>query len=174
HQGGHGHGHGEDPHVWLSLRNLSSMAAIVAEALTRHLPEHGDVIARNLAAYRSSLGRLDAEFARRLGPLRGQAFYIYHPALGHFAADYGLVQRPVEIEGKSPSPRQLAALVERARAEGVRVVFVQPQFQQRPAQILAERIGGRVVPLNPMASDPLAELRLAVDTLCPNQDKTGD
>jgi zinc transport system substrate-binding protein len=55
----------------------------------------------------------------------------------------------VEAGGKAPSPRQLAALIARARAEGVRVIFIQPQFDARAAEMLAEAIGGAVVPLDP-------------------------
>jgi zinc transport system substrate-binding protein len=76
-----------------------------------------------------------------------------------------LHQATVEIDGKSPSPRQLKTLLAEAKEEGFTVVFVQPQFNERPAKMIAERIGGRVVPINPLDEDPVAVLAKAVDAL---------
>jgi len=161
----HDAAHEPDPHLWLSLPNLRQMATTMAAALQQAAPDSRDVIARNLKALTDELDAAHADFARRLAGLRSRTFYVYHPAFGSFARDYGLVQQAVEIEGKAPSPRQLAALIDQAKREGVKTIFVQPQFQQRTADILASRIGGRVVPINPLSRDPVALLRQAVETL---------
>jgi len=65
---------------------------------------------------------------------------------------------PVEVEGKEPTARQLAALVDRARAAGARVIFVQPQFSARNAEAVAKAIGGAVVPFDDLAKDYIANL----------------
>jgi zinc transport system substrate-binding protein len=99
-----------------------------------------------------------------LGPLKGREILVFHPAFGYFAERYGLTQRAVESEGKEPGPRQLAALIDTARERGVRVVFVQPQFSRSSAEKIAEAIGGAVVPMDPLASDYLANLeRMATE-----------
>jgi zinc transport system substrate-binding protein len=104
------------------------------------------------------LDRLDARLRESLAPLKGRDFFVYHPAFGYFADAYGLRQIPVEIEGKEPTARQLARLIDRARAEGVRVIFVQPQFSAKSAQAIATAIGGSVIPLDDLAKDYLANL----------------
>ncbi|HOO46050.1 MAG TPA: zinc ABC transporter substrate-binding protein, partial [Deltaproteobacteria bacterium] len=81
-----------------------------------------------------------------------------HPAFGYFAQSYGLEQLAVEVEGKEPSARQLSDLIARARAEKVRIIFVQPQFSKKNAQTIAQAIGGAVVPINPLPEDYLREL----------------
>ena len=161
----HGHEHLHDPHLWLSLPNLRQMATTMAGALQQAAPDSRPSVERNLTALTTELDTAHAEFARRLAGLRSRTFYVYHPAFGCFARDYGLVQQAVEIEGKAPAPRQLAALIDQARRDGVKTIFVQPQFQQRTADILATRIGGRVVSINPLSSDPIGLLRQAVETL---------
>jgi zinc transport system substrate-binding protein len=83
---------------------------------------------------------------------------VYHPAFGYFADAYGLKQVPVEVEGKEPSARQLAAFIERAKAAGAKVIFVQPQFSTKSAEAVARSIGGAVVPMDPLATDYLANL----------------
>lgn len=59
----------------------------------------------------------------------------------------------METGGSSPSARHLAALIETARKNGVRVLFVQPQFSQKSAETVARAIDGAVVPLDPLAKD---------------------
>ncbi len=162
---GHDHGEVSDPHLWLSVPNLLHMAGRMAEALERRLPEQRQAIAANLAALRQEFEAAHADYGRRLEGLRGAVFYVYHPSFGYFARDYGLVQQAVEIDGKSPSPRQLSALIAQASAAKVRVIVVQPQFPQRSAQILSERIGGQVIAINPLSADPLGAMGQAVAAL---------
>jgi len=49
--------------------------------------------------------------------------------------------------------------VETAKADGVKMIFVQPQFDQSSAKSLSESIGGQVISINPLAEDVPANLR---------------
>ena len=84
---------------------------------------------------------------------------VFHPSWGYFARAYGLEQVPIEVEGKDPKPAQLKDLIEHARENGIKVVFVQPQFSTKSAKIVAGEIGGRVVFADPLAEDWAANLR---------------
>ncbi len=66
----------------------------------------------------------------------------------------------MEIAGNSPSPRLLSALIARARADGVRIIFVQPQFDVKSAATVAQAIDGVVEPLDPLAEDVAGNLRI--------------
>ena len=65
----------------------------------------------------------------------------------------------VETGGKEPGARQMAALIERANKEGVKIIFVQPQFSRKSAETLAKAIGGAVVSIDPLAADFIENLR---------------
>ncbi len=84
--------------------------------------------------------------------------YVFHPAFGYFADAYGLIQVPIEIEGKEPGARQLSKLIDRAKKDRVKVIFVQPQFSARSAEAVAKAIGGVVVPIDDLGRDYLANL----------------
>jgi len=163
HAAGHDHNHpdqrGEpDPHVWLSPPLLKVQAENVAAALVRADPAHADDYERNLAAL---LGRIDAvhrRIERMLAPYRGRSFYVFHPGFGYFADAYGLEEKAIEAGGRSPAPKQLRALIERAWSEGVKTVFVQPQFDPHGARAIAEAIGGKVVPIDGLAKNVLYNL----------------
>jgi zinc transport system substrate-binding protein len=147
-----------DPHVWLSPLLLKTMAANVATALCRADPRHEPLYQANLKRLRGELDALHDRITRSLLPYRGQAFYVFHPAFGYFADSYGLRQESVEVEGKPPAPRQVFDLVGKARADHVKIIFLQPQFNQQIAASIAQAIGGAVLPMDDLAFDVVANL----------------
>ncbi|MDI6638730.1 MAG: zinc ABC transporter substrate-binding protein [Bacillota bacterium] len=155
----------EDPHVWLSPRLVRVQAEHICRGLVKIDPAGREVYEHNKEAFLRELDALDEELARVLAPVRGRRFMVLHPAWGYFARDYGLQELPIEVEGKEPSAKELAALVETARANHVKVVFVQPQMSPRTAEVLARQIGARVVTLDPLARDWAANLRTVAQTL---------
>jgi zinc transport system substrate-binding protein len=84
---------------------------------------------------------------------------VFHPAYGYFGDAYGLKQIAIQLGGKEPTARQLAKLIQLAKEEGVRVLFVQPQFSKKSAEALAKAIGGAVIPLDDLAPDYLRNLQ---------------
>ena len=156
------HGHGTetlDPHVWLDPENLLLMTKTVAETLMSIDPANRATYEKNQAAAAKKLRELDSEITRILAPFEGSAFFVYHPSFGYFAKRYNLQQQAIEIEGKSPSPRQLRELIIEAKERGAKVLFVQPQFDQKSGQAIAQAIGGKVVPLDPLEADVYNNLK---------------
>jgi zinc transport system substrate-binding protein len=151
--------HGEpDPHVWLSPPLLKILAENIATALGRADPPHRGDYQRNLTVLLGRIDTLHRRIQRMLAPYRGRSFYVFHPGFGYFADAYGLKQQAVEAGGHSPTPPQLRALIEQAQANGARTIFVQPQYDPQSAQVVAEAIGGRVVVINGLAKDVLADI----------------
>ncbi|MCG6943652.1 MAG: zinc ABC transporter substrate-binding protein [Thiohalocapsa sp.] len=151
-----------DAHVWTSPRLVRHMAVTIRDALTRLDPAGAAVYAKNQAAFDAELAALDQRLRAELSGLRGRSFLVYHPAWGYFADAYGLIQVPIEYEGKEPGARRLTMLIDQAHAEGARVILVQPQFNRRAAEQVARAIGGRVETVDPLATDYAATLlRLA-------------
>jgi len=168
HDHDHGHDHGDhshapgapDPHTWLDPRLAMIQARTIHDALTALLPPSDAAgLKAGLEALVADLMLVDRELAETLGPLRGRSIYVFHPAYGYLADAYGLKQVAVEIEGKEPSARQLAALIARAREDRVAAIFHQPQFASSSVDTLAREIGGAAVQLDPLAEDYLANLR---------------
>ena len=135
------------------------MSINIRDTLAELDPTHADDYARNQAAFAAELAKLDADLRHLLADLPSRKFLVFHPAWGYFAQDYDLVQVPIELGGKEPGPRALASLIEAARRDGIRVVFVQPQSDPRFAARIAEAIDGRVLAIDPLASDYVANLR---------------
>ena len=161
HEGLEDHDHGIepfDPHVWLSPVNLQIMSRTVAETLAAGDPANSQMYLNNQKVIEEQLSDLNQQLHAMLQPYHGASFFVYHPTFGYFAKAYGLIQEPVEVQGKSPSPRQLAALIAKAKKQQVKVIFVQPQFDPKAAQAVAAAIGGQVVPLDALSADVPANL----------------
>jgi zinc transport system substrate-binding protein len=167
HREAHDHDHGGgDPHIWLDpIIVRDHVAPAIAEALIAEAPEFERDFRANLELFRHRLTRLHERISESLKPLDATTFYVYHPAFGHFARRYGMKQEAIELEGKSPSPKRIDEIIARARADNVRVIFVQEQFSDSGARTITERIGGAVVPLDPLQDDYVKMLESIADTL---------
>jgi len=161
----HEHSHGSlDPHIWLSPPLVMIQARHIMNALVKVDPGRKDQYIRNYTAFISELTALDAELTTLFSESKEKtAFIVFHPAWGYFARTYGLRQIPVEIEGKEPKPAELMRLIDFARDNGIKVVFVQPQIQPASAEMLAREIGGQVVAVDPLAENWLHNLRIVAE-----------
>jgi len=154
-----------DPHIWLCPIRVQIQARTVAKYLTGIDPGHADGYQKNLAGILTELQALHEEITQKLTGLRSRKFIVYHPAWGYFADTYQLEQIPVEVEGKEPSAKQMAELIATAKANQIKVIFVQPQISRKTAETLAKEIGGRVVAIDPLAKDLVDNLRKAAQAL---------
>jgi len=141
----------EDPHLWVSPENMRSIARGVYEALVRVLPEHEAEMHAALDRLEADVDNVDAYLERTLAPARGRRFFVFHPAWGYLAKEYGLVQVAIEEHGKEPDASALARTIDVARAANVRVIFVQPQFNEASARLVAEEVGARLEAIDPLA-----------------------
>ena len=78
---------------------------------------------------------------------------VFHPAWGYFADTYHIEQISVEMEGKTPKPAQLKALITDARRHRIKILFVQPQVSAKIAELVAGEIGAQVAWADPLALD---------------------
>ena len=150
HDGPH---HDIDPHTWLDPTQAVAMADTISLRLQTLIPAKAETIEERCGSLKDHLAKIDKQARDILAPYQGRTFFVFHPAFGHFAAAYGLVQVSVETGGHEPGPRHLADVIERARALGVRSVIVQPQFSRKSAETVAEAIDADIVVMDPLAAD---------------------
>lgn len=157
-EGNHHHADDLDPHTWLDPLLALRQAEIMHAALVDLDPAGREEYDRNLAALAQDLRNLDQTLRRILAPHAGRTIYVFHPAYGYFCRAYNLKQKAINVLGKETGARNLARLIEEAKRDGVRIIFVQPQFSEKTAAAIANSIGGSVVPLDPLARDYLASM----------------
>lgn len=148
--GDHFHEGGVEPHIWNSTRNASVIADNIFAALCELDAAHEADYKHRLNSLKQIISQTDADVRTSLENA-DSTFLIYHPALSYFARDYGLKQISIEEGGKEPSPAQLKALIEACRKENAHTIFVQQEFDQRNAQLIADELGVNVVSINPLS-----------------------
>jgi zinc transport system substrate-binding protein len=164
--GGHDHGAGLlDPHIWLDPQRMKIIASTTADALEALLPDEAPRIEERLAALQRSIDDTDERVATVLAPFAGRTLLVFHPAYGYFTRRYGLIQMAVEVDGKAPSARRLAAVVDELRHQPVPALFVQPQFSRSAAERVASALDCELVELDPLAGDYLANLEIMADRI---------
>lgn len=156
--GDHDHHHEMDPHTWLDPAQAIAMADTISRHLQTLAPDHAATIRNRYEIIAEQLLDLDEKIRNILAAFEGRGFIVFHPAFGHFAAAYGLVQVPVEAGGHEPGPRHLAEVIDLAREAGAKSVIVQPQFSRKSAETVAAAIGAEIVVLDPLAADYPANL----------------
>ena len=155
--GDHFHEGGVEPHVWNSTQNALIIADNIYQALCELDSTHQEDYQKRLDVLKQTIRQTDAN-VRTLVENADSTFLIYHPALSYFARDYGLKQVSIEEGGKEPSPAQLKALIETCRNENVHTIFVQQEFDQRNAQLIAHELGVNIVSINPLSYDWVKEM----------------
>lgn len=147
-----------DPHIWLSPPLVMFQARTILMALQSADPKYRADYETRYQSFMGATLELDSRLRSQLAGKQGAPFMVFHPSWGAFAHAYGLKQIAIEVEGKSPKPAQLSAMIQKARNQNIRVVFVQPQFSAKSAREIAKAIDGQVVAADPLAMDWDAEL----------------
>lgn len=148
----HDHSHGVlDPHVWSSPAAMRIFATNMLNAIVDADPENEEKYRANFENLTEIINNTDSTIRSILNDVSSRAFIIYHPALGYFAEDYGLHQYSIEFEGKNPSPAQMKNLVDMAKQENIKIVFVQRGFDMKNAEVVAREIGAEVHEIDPLS-----------------------
>ena len=140
-----------DPHTWNSPKEALKIVENMCRALIEIDRENEKTYTENLERLKTEILNTDRIVAELIAKTTRKAFIIYHPALTYFARDYGLTQLCMEIDGKEPSPEQLRTLIETARSEEVNTIFIQQEFDQKNAEIIAAETGCRLLTINPLS-----------------------
>ena len=158
HDHGHDHDHDHDaldPHVWLNVENACRMAENIRDELCKCDPEHAELYRKNCAALLAELRECEKQLKAEMRPYAGRRFYVYHPAFGYYAKMLGLHQEAFELGGREVTAARLPEVLRRARADGVRTVFAQPQSNPATVRALEREHGIKVVPADPLREDLL-------------------
>jgi len=145
-----------NPHIWVSLRNLSILAKIVNDILSRVDPNNAEFYSKNAQSYIKQCQQLDEWFTQQVKNFKTHYFISAHSAWVYLARDYNLVQVGVieESPGKEPSPKKIKSLIDSLKTSEKPVIFAEPQLSQKAVQVLAEETGMKVTILDPLGFYP--------------------
>jgi zinc transport system substrate-binding protein len=152
-QNGHVHESGIDPHIWLSPALVKKMAERIMNTLADLNPDKGPEYKANYLKFVKEIDQLNIKIKNDLKEYQGRKIIVFHPSLSYFARDYGLIQFPLESGGKEPTAQHMAKVVDIAKAENIKVIYIQSEFDRENARVFAEEIDGKIVQVNPLAPE---------------------
>lgn len=151
--------HSVDPHVWLDPVLMKQALPTLAAGVRRAMEQRGlwsagaeQRLNESLAKEAARIEEIDREFREALAPFKGAKIVTHHAAFGRMALRYGLtVAEVIRVnENEEPTPGRIAAVVQSVKKEGVRVIFVEPQFNAAMAERVAKAAGVKVGRLDPI------------------------
>ena len=150
------HDHGaSDPHVWLNADNACRMAETIRDEFCKADPAHAGLYRDNCSKLTEELRVCEVQLKKDLAPYKGRRFYVYHPAFGYYAKMLDLHQEAFELGGREVTAARLPEVLRRAKADNVRTVFTQPQFNPASVRALEREHGINAVPADPLRDDLL-------------------
>jgi manganese/iron transport system substrate-binding protein len=134
-----------NPHMWLDPHLSRIYVQRIHDQVVKIDPQGASTYDANTAAYLAELDRLDQWIQAQVAtvPPEHRKLVTFHEAYPYFAARYGfdLIGVITPSPGQEPSAGDMAELVARVKAAGVRAVFSEAQFSPGLMQSLAQEAG---------------------------------
>jgi len=140
-----------NPHLWMNPQYAMHYVEQIRDALVRVDPAGEPTYRANADVYLQQLSALDGEIAVAMAsiPQDRRKLVTFHDSFPYFAQRYGLevAGTVVEAPGREPSAREMARLEDRIRADGIHVVFKEPELNAQLLEMVAQDAGAKVMTL---------------------------
>jgi ABC-type Zn uptake system ZnuABC Zn-binding protein ZnuA len=140
-----------NPHFWLDPANAVRIAIQIEQKLSELRPADAPYFAQRLNAFKLRINEANKRWMAELAPYRGAKVVTYHNSWPNFAKHFGLdVVGYVEPKpGVPPSPSHTFELINMMKAQHVKAIMMEPYFDAKTPQSIAERTGAKLVVLYP-------------------------
>lgn len=147
----HDHEHGNiDPHVWIDPVYAKQLALAIKEELIKQLPDQKDMLEKNYDDLVKRLDELDQQFQSLAEGAKRKKFIVAHGAYGYWEKRYDLHQ--ISLAGISsahePSQKKLQQIIEEAKKENIKYVFIEQNISSKNAEIIQNEIGAKSLKLH--------------------------
>lgn len=159
------HTENADPHYWMSPECGMIMAQSVKDFLSELNPSKKQIYEVNYHSLVLKIQELDKKARQLFSDVPKRAFMIFHPNLGYLAKDYNLIEIPLEFEGKEPSPSRMKDMIDIAREDGIKTIFVQMEYDAKNAKVVADEIGAEIKIIDPLSEDWLKSTTDIINSL---------
>jgi zinc/manganese transport system substrate-binding protein len=140
-----------NPHFWLDPANAVRIAIQIEQKLAELRPADAAYFAQRLSAFKVRINDANKRWLAALAPYRGAKVVTYHNSWPNFARHFGLdVVAYVEPKpGVPPSPSHTFELINMMKQQHVKAILMEPYFDAKTPQSIAERTGAKLVVLYP-------------------------
>ena len=136
-----------NPHYSTDPYFMPVLADAIADRLALIDPEHAGEYRANAEAFRSQWQEKLEKWKREMAPLAGTKVVQYHQLFNYFLKRFGLVSvgNIEPLPGINPSSRHTMELIERMRADKVKMILQDVYHSPKTAEFIADKTGARVI-----------------------------
>jgi ABC-type Zn uptake system ZnuABC Zn-binding protein ZnuA len=140
-----------NPHYWLDPENGRRIARLFRDRFSQLSPGDAATFARNYTAWEARLNTAERAWQPQIAQIRGKPVVAWHTSWRYFAEYNGMniVGFMEPKPGVPPSPSHLAGLIATMRRTGAKVIVMEPYYDKRTADFVAQRTGATVLVLPP-------------------------
>src|SRR3984893_11633003 len=140
-----------NPHYWLDPENGRRIAKALQDKLSQMRPDDSSYFAGREADFEKRLTEAEKRWDAAMAPYRGRKVITYHRSWPNFCERFGLVVVDyVEPKpGIPPSPSHTLEVINTMKRDGIKLILVEPYFDLRTPNSIAQAVGGQVVVLLP-------------------------
>ena len=140
-----------NPHYWLDPDNGRKIAQSIRDKLSELSPNDKAYFAQRYADFDKRLAEAQKKWDATMAPYKGTKLVTYHRSWPNFMERFGLnVIGYVEPKpGIPPSPSHTLDLIGEMKNQDVKLIVVEPYFDLKTPQAIANQVGGKVLVLAP-------------------------
>ncbi len=140
-----------NPHYWLDPENGRRIARGIQMKLAELRPDDAAYFEQRFQSFSQRLSTAEKAWDEEMKPLHGRKVVTYHRSWPNFVKRFDLdVVGYVEPRpGIPPSPGHTVQLIQLMKRENVKVVIVEPYFDSKTPNSIAQQTGGQAIVLLP-------------------------
>jgi zinc/manganese transport system substrate-binding protein len=140
-----------NPHYWLDPENGRRVAKAIEAKLSALSPGDAAYFQSRYAEFDRKLSEAEKGWDAQMAPYKGLKIVTYHRSWPNFADRFGLdVVGYVEPRpGIPPSPSHTIDLIRAMKAQGIKILLVEPYFDLKTPNSIARETGARVLVMSP-------------------------
>jgi len=142
---------GGNPHFWLDPENGRKIARALNAKFASMQQADAPYFAEHLADFEKRLTEAEKGWDAKMAPYHGRKVITYHRSFPNFAKRFGLdIADYVEPKpGIPPTPSHTLDLINKMKAENIKLILVEPYFDMRTPESVAQQTGGTALVLLP-------------------------
>jgi ABC-type Zn uptake system ZnuABC Zn-binding protein ZnuA len=140
-----------NPHYWLDPANGRRIAKAFADKFSEMQPGDGAYFQQKFNEFSQHLATAEKAWEAKMAPYKGRKVITYHRSWPNFCERFGLVVVDyVEPKpGIPPTPSHTLDVINTMKREGIHDVLVEPYFDLRQPNYIAQQAGGEVAVVMP-------------------------
>jgi zinc/manganese transport system substrate-binding protein len=140
-----------NPHYWLEPGNGRRIAEAIRDKLSQLAPANASYFAQRYSDFDTRLAAGEKRWDAAMAPYKGTKIVTFHRSWPNFMERWGLdVVGYVEPKpGIPPTPQHTIEVIDEMKRQGAKLIIVEPYFDLKTPQAIANQVGGKVLVLAP-------------------------